>query len=116
LFRPVRFGALTLPNRIVMAPLARRRVGKGDVPSLLSSQRKDMANTLGIHSLEPMAGWRAVAEAVHAEGGPRPAAVARRTPHYSLHDGALAVEPSAVPGIPALTSTATPCTNARGNH
>ena len=37
LFQPVRLGPLTLPNRIVMAPLTRSRAGTGDVPGALNA-------------------------------------------------------------------------------
>ena len=37
LFQPVRMGALTLPNRVVMAPLTRSRAGAGDVPGPLNA-------------------------------------------------------------------------------
>jgi N-ethylmaleimide reductase len=33
LFAPIKVGPLTLPNRIVMAPLTRSRAGPGNVPS-----------------------------------------------------------------------------------
>ncbi|RLK50915.1 N-ethylmaleimide reductase [Alkalispirillum mobile] len=84
-------GDLTLPNRIVMAPLTRSRAGQpGDVPTALnaeyyaqragmgliiseatqvSPQGKGYAFTPGIHSSEQVAGWRGVTEAVHRAGG-----------------------------------------------
>jgi N-ethylmaleimide reductase len=37
LFQPVRMGALTLPNRVVMAPLTRSRAGAGDVLGSLNA-------------------------------------------------------------------------------
>lgn len=36
LFTPVEVGPLTLPNRIVMAPLTRSRAGPGNVPTFFS--------------------------------------------------------------------------------
>ena len=36
LFTPIEVGPLTLPNRIVMAPLTRSRAGRGNVPTALS--------------------------------------------------------------------------------
>ena len=33
LFTPITLGPLTLPNRIVMAPLTRNRAGAGQVPT-----------------------------------------------------------------------------------
>lgn len=39
LFAPIKIGALTLPNRIIMAPLTRSRaVGEGRVPNALMTQ------------------------------------------------------------------------------
>lgn len=35
LFTPVKFGALDLANRIIMAPMTRDRAGPGDVPTEL---------------------------------------------------------------------------------
>lgn len=83
-------GDLDLPNRIVMAPMTRDRAGAGDIPTPLMadyySQRagaglivtegvqpspvgKGYWRTPGIHDGEQIAGWRRVADAVHARGG-----------------------------------------------
>ena len=91
LFQPIRVGRMTLPNRIVMAPLTRSRARQpGNVPSALnacyytqrasaalivseatqvSMQGQGYAWTPGIHSREQVDGWRAVTDAVHAAGG-----------------------------------------------
>lgn len=90
LFTPLTLGDLTLPNRIVMAPLTRNRAGEGNVPTALnaeyytqrasaglivteasqiSAQGVGYPATPGIHSDAQVAGWRRVTEAVHAEGG-----------------------------------------------
>ncbi len=90
LFTPFTLGGLTLPNRIVMAPMTRNRAGEGNVPTALNaeyySQRAAAGliiteasqispeavgypATPGIHSDEQVAGWRQVTDAVHAEGG-----------------------------------------------
>ena len=90
LFAPIRLGALTLPNRIVMAPLTRNRALPGNIPGPMTEtyyrQRASAGliiteaspvcdeghgypRTPGIHSAEQVAGWRAVTDAVHAEGG-----------------------------------------------
>jgi len=89
-FSPVRLGALALRNRIIMAPMTRDRAGPHDEPTDLmveyyrqrasaglivtegtqpSPAGKGYWRTPGIHSAEQVAGWRKVAEAVHAEGG-----------------------------------------------
>ncbi len=91
LFDPLKVGALTLPNRIVMAPLTRSRaVPEGRIPSDLAveyyTQRADAgmiiteatsvtpmgvgyAATPGIWSDEQVEGWKKVTRAVHAKGG-----------------------------------------------
>jgi len=91
LFDPLEVGALTLPNRIVMAPLTRSRApGGGRVPNALMAeyyvQRASAglilseatsvtpmgvgyADTPGIWSDEQVEGWKQVTEAVHAAGG-----------------------------------------------
>jgi 2,4-dienoyl-CoA reductase-like NADH-dependent reductase (Old Yellow Enzyme family) len=38
LFDPIRIGALTLPNRIIMAPLTRARAGGTRVPNARMAQ------------------------------------------------------------------------------
>ncbi len=89
-FEPITVGAWTLPQRFVMAPLTRNRAGEGGVPTELnveyyrqrasagliitegtqpSAVGQGYLNTPGIHSDEQVRGWRAVTDAVHAEGG-----------------------------------------------
>ena len=91
LFDPLKVGALTLPNRIVMAPLTRSRAaGEGRVPNammaeyyaqrasagLILSEATSVtpmgvgyADTPGIWSDEQVEGWKLVTEAVHKAGG-----------------------------------------------
>ncbi|MBK9445562.1 MAG: alkene reductase [Betaproteobacteria bacterium] len=90
LFQPLTLGALTLPNRLVMAPLTRNRALDGNVPGPLTvtyyTQRASAGliiteaspicpeghgypRTPGIHSAAQIAGWRAVTDSVHAAGG-----------------------------------------------
>jgi len=91
LFDPLKVGALSLPNRIVMAPLTRSRAHPDSrVPSALAvdyyRQRAGAgliiseatsvtpmgvgyAGTPGIWSDAQTEGWRAVTSAVHAAGG-----------------------------------------------
>ncbi|MFP6561601.1 alkene reductase [Paraburkholderia sp. B3] len=90
LFDPIQIGALTLPNRIVMAPLTRQRAGEARVPNALMAkyyaerasagliiseatsvtpQGVGYAETPGIWSQEQVAGWKLVTDAVHAAGG-----------------------------------------------
>jgi N-ethylmaleimide reductase len=90
LFEPVALGPLTLPNRIVMAPLTRSRAAAGGVQgeinaryyaqrasagliiseaTNISPQGRGYAFTPGIFSKEQVAGWRVVNDAVHHAGG-----------------------------------------------
>jgi 2,4-dienoyl-CoA reductase-like NADH-dependent reductase (Old Yellow Enzyme family) len=90
LFDPIAVGDLSLPNRVVMAPLTRSRASAGRVPNALMAQYYAQratagmiiseatsvtamgvgyADTPGIWSREQVAGWRGVTEAVHAAGG-----------------------------------------------
>ena len=90
LFSPFKLGPLTLPSRIVMAPMTRSRAAAGNVPTELFavyySQRaaagliiseatqvtpagQGYVRTPGIHSDEQVAGWRQVTDAVHRAGG-----------------------------------------------
>ena len=91
LFQPCKLGVLTLPHRIVMAPLTRSRAGQpGNVPTPLNScyyaqrasaaliiseatqvslQGQGYAWTPGIHSRNQIQGWRLVTDAVHEAGG-----------------------------------------------
>ncbi|HEY5347806.1 MAG TPA: alkene reductase [Rhizomicrobium sp.] len=91
LFDPLKVGALTLPNRIVLAPLTRSRAHPDTrVPSDLaveyysqragaglmiteatsvSPQGVGYAGTPGIWSDEQTQGWKKITRAVHAKGG-----------------------------------------------
>ncbi len=124
LFSPVRLGAVTLRNRVVMAPLTRQRAGAGDAPTALnaahyaqrasagliiaeasqvSPRGKGYANTPGCHSPAQVAGWRLVTDAVHAAGGLIMLQLwhAGRRSHPALLDGALPLCASAVrPALP----------------
>jgi N-ethylmaleimide reductase len=91
LFTPSQLGALTLPNRFVMAPMTRSRANNpGNVPtestvkyyvqrasagliisegSQVSQQGVGYIYTPGIHSEDQVEGWKKVTGAVHAAGG-----------------------------------------------
>ncbi len=90
LFEAIEVGKLTLPNRVVMAPLTRNRADENGVPQDIAveyyRQRASVGliisegtqpsgvgqgylNTPGIHTDAQREGWRAVFDAVHAEGG-----------------------------------------------
>jgi 2,4-dienoyl-CoA reductase-like NADH-dependent reductase (Old Yellow Enzyme family) len=91
LFTPLTVGALTLKNRVIMAPLTRARAIGGDrVPNALMAeyyaqrasaglilseataitpQGVGYENTPGIWSAAQVEGWQLVTSAVHAKGG-----------------------------------------------
>ncbi|WP_295555255.1 alkene reductase [uncultured Hyphomicrobium sp.] len=130
LFTPLTVGALTLPNRIVMAPLTRNRAKpEGDVPHALnveyyaqratagliiteatqiSPEGKGYIQTPGIYSPEQVAGWKLITDAVHAKGGRIVLQLwhVGRVSHTSLQpNGQPPVAPSA---ITAATKVFTP--------
>ncbi len=119
LFDPVRLGALSLRNRIVMAPLTRCKADPGRVPNDLMRQYYVQRASAGLiiseaTAVTPMgvgypdtpgiwndaqaAGWRAITDAVHVKGG----LIALQLWHVGrisdpvYLDGALPVAPSAV--------------------
>lgn len=120
LFDPLTVGALTLPNRIIMAPMTRSRADDlGRVSELTatyyaqrasagliitegifpSAMGKGYIRTPGLATAEHVARWRTVTAAVHARGG-RIVAQLMHTGRVSdpsfLPDGALPVAPSAI--------------------
>ena len=120
LFSPTKLGAISLKNRIVMAPLTRNRAGEGGVPHDLNvtyyAQRataglivteatpiSDMAHGYpalpGIYTDAQTAGWKKVVDAVHAKGGKIVLQLwhVGRISHPSLlPNAALPVAPSAI--------------------
>lgn len=90
LFSPLQAGALSLPNRILMAPLTRCRAEPGHIPGELMAEhyaQRASAGLIiteatmisegasafrfepGVYSDEQVTGWRKVTDAVHAAGG-----------------------------------------------
>ncbi|MBK7369358.1 MAG: alkene reductase [Candidatus Eisenbacteria bacterium] len=90
LFTPVRLGAFSLRNRMVMAPMTRMRAAPGGVPTAdmaryyaqrasaglivteatsISVQGSGCLNAPGIHTDAQRAGWRQVVKEVHEAGG-----------------------------------------------
>lgn len=120
LLSPARVGALTLPNRMVMAPLTRARAGEGDVPtslmaeyyrqragagliiseaSQISPQGKGFPRTPAISTAQQVEGWKRVTSAVHEQGGRiflQLWHVGRQSHRVVQPDGALPVAPSAI--------------------
>jgi N-ethylmaleimide reductase len=119
-FSPYKLGPLSLPNRLVMAPMTRNRAGPGEVPGPLavtyytqrasagliiteatqiSQQGQGYPGTPGIFTPEQIAGWKRVTDAVHAARGRIFAQLwhVGRISHPSLQPGgALPVAPSAL--------------------
>lgn len=118
LFTPVNVGSLTLPNRIVMAPLTRCRADAEHVPTDLMveyySQRASAglivaeatmaieghsafgAREPGIYSAAQVDAWKRVTDAVHAHGGRIVLQLwhGGRACHSLLNNGAQPVAPS----------------------
>ncbi len=90
LFRPLRVGALELPNRVLMAPLTRNRAHGDGTPrdiaatyyrqrasagliiseaTQISAMGKGYKDTPGIYTDRHVEGWKPIIEAVHAAGG-----------------------------------------------
>ena len=119
LFTPLVVGDLTLPNRIIMAPLTRCRAAPGRVPYALNAdyyaqragaglilseatavlpQGVGYPDTPGLWSEAQVEGWKLVTKAVHDKGGRIFAQlwhVGRISDPIYL-DGALPVAPSAI--------------------
>lgn len=119
LFSPISLGKLTLPNRIVMAPLTRLRSGSEGIPGTIvaehyaqraslglivsegtfpSAESKSYQGQPGISNAEQAAGWRQVAEAVHREGGRIFMQLMHggRTAHTAFNGAERTVAPSAI--------------------
>ncbi|MHA6344146.1 alkene reductase [Roseivivax sp. CAU 1761] len=90
LFQPARLGDLTLPNRVLMAPLTRNRAHDDGTPAemaetyygqrasaglivsegvQISDMGKGYIKTPGIYTDAHVAGWKKITDAVHAGGG-----------------------------------------------
>ena len=121
LLTPYKMGALTLKNRVVMAPLTRIRANnEGNVPtdelqgiyyelrasagliisegSQISKEAVGYINTPGIYSKEQIEGWKKVTKRVHNKGGKIFIQLwhVGRISHPSFHNGKLPLAPSAI--------------------
>jgi N-ethylmaleimide reductase len=119
LLSPYTVGDVTVPNRLVLAPMTRGRALAGNVPNPLaadyyaqraaagllitegtqvSPQGVGYIRTPGIHSAAQVAGWKYVTDTVHAVGGRIFAQLwhVGRVSHPDFHDGQLPVAPSAI--------------------
>ena len=119
LFKPLKTGAVTLNNRILLAPLTRARAGEEHLPNDLMAeyyaQRASAGLVIaeatmvmegnsafwkepGIYSAEQIAGWKKTTDAVHAAGGKIFLQIwhGGRACHPFLNGGAQPVAPSAI--------------------
>ena len=120
LFTPVTLGALTLSNRIVMAPLTRCRADAAHVPTAIMvdyyAQRASAGLVIaeatmvmegnsafggrepGIYSDAQVAAWKTITDAVHARGSKMVLQLwhGGRACHPLLNNGAQPVAPSAL--------------------
>jgi N-ethylmaleimide reductase len=116
----IQLGAISAPNRILMAPLTRCRADADHVPTTLMAeyyaQRAGAGLIIaeatmamegnssfwmepGIYSAAQVAGWKKVTDAVHARGGRIFLQIwhGGRACHPLLNNGAQPVAPSAIP-------------------
>jgi len=120
LFDTCSLGRLSLPSRIVMAPMTRSRSTQpGNLPNAMmadyyaqrasaglivseatqiSQQGQGYSFTPGVYSPEQVAGWRRVTDAVHGAGGRIYLQLwhVGRMSHPVFHGGGLPVAPSAL--------------------
>ena len=119
LFSPLKLGALTVPNRIFMAPLTRCRAGDEHIPNAMMAQyyaQRASAGLIiaeatmaiegnsafwkepGVYSEAQVTGWKLITDAVHAAGGRIFLQIwhGGRACHPLLNRGAQPVAPSAI--------------------
>ncbi|TAF74331.1 MAG: alkene reductase, partial [Curvibacter sp.] len=119
LFTPLQVGALTLPNRFVLAPLTRTRAGMEHLPNDLMAEyyaQRASGGLLitectmvtegtsafvaepGVYSAEQITGWKKTTDAVHAKGGRIFMQIwhAGRAAHPDINGGARTVSSSAL--------------------
>lgn len=120
LFTPIRIGSITLPNRIIMAPLTRCRTEEPDnVPTDLNvayyvqrasagliisealhiaKSAQGYAGSAGLFTDAQEAGWRKIVSAVHEKGGHLSAQIwhVGRVSHSYFQQGQAPVGPSAM--------------------
>lgn len=119
LFEPLQVGSLTIPNRMIMAPLTRTRAGLEHLPNSLMAeyyaQRASagliiaectmiLPNTSafiaepGIYSGEQVEAWKQVTTAVHQKGGKIFLQIwhAGRAAHPNMCDGQQPISASAI--------------------
>ena len=119
LLEPFQLHDLTLPNRVVMAPLTRSRAGAERIPNAtmaeyyvqrsaagliiseattISPEANGWLESPGIYTDAMTEGWKGITQAVHAAGGRMFLQLWHlgRSSHSSFHGGSLPVAPSAI--------------------
>ncbi|MGL4767149.1 MAG: alkene reductase [Formosimonas sp.] len=119
LFTPLKAGALTLANRMLMAPLTRARSDIHHMPNdlmaeyyaqrasagliitectMIAPNTSAFATEPGIYTPEQIAAWKKTTDAVHAKGGQIIMQIwhAGRAAHPVLNNGAENIAPSAI--------------------
>jgi N-ethylmaleimide reductase len=118
LLEPYALGALTVPNRIIMAPMTRNRAPTTVPTDLMATYYRQRAsagaiiteatqvtpmgqgypNTPGIHSQEQIGAWRRITDTVHDAGGRILLQLwhVGRISHSSFHNGDAPVAPSVI--------------------
>jgi len=119
LFTPLKLGAITVPNRILLAPLTRCRASAEHIPNTLMAEyyvQRASAGLIiaeatmaiegnsafwmepGIYSPDQIAGWKQITDAVHAADGRIFLQIwhGGRACHPLLNRGAQPVAPSAI--------------------
>ncbi|SHE60526.1 N-ethylmaleimide reductase [Microbulbifer donghaiensis] len=120
LFTPLKLGAVSVANRVLMAPLTRCRADADHVPTELMAEHYGQRASAGliiaeatmamegasafwrepgIYSEAQVVGWRKITDAVHAKGGKIFLQIwhGGRACHPLLNDGREPVAPSALP-------------------
>ena len=133
LFSPMALGEVDLPNRVIMAPMTRRRAGDGKLPTGLMAQyyaQRASAGLIvtesievdpwsghaaptrpGLFNPEQQSGWQDVTDAVHAAGGRILAQLSHmgRGAHSTqLEAGGRVVGPSAIAANGSIYTAAGP--------
>jgi len=119
LFSALQVGALTLPNRILLAPLTRTRADAGHMPNALMAEyyaqrasggllitectmvapnTSAFINEPGIYNAEQIEAWKQVTAAVHAKGGRIFMQIchAGRAAHPAMNEGTTPVSSGSV--------------------
>ena len=119
LFESYQLHDLTLPNRVVMAPMTRARAGTGRLPNALmaeyygqrasagliiteattiSEQANGWVESPGIYSDEMVEGWKLTTDEIHQKGGTVFLQLwhCGRASHSDFHGGEAMVAPSAI--------------------